>query len=110
MKTKAELEAELEALKAELAHQKNTRTTGPQDAAGSSEQADSKPEPGPEPGSEKAALADFLKSQGIDTGELDLEKLWRQLSDEMGGFARERPALAAVAVFALGFVLGRISK
>lgn len=98
MPTKAELEAELAALKQELAEraQKAAEETAPK--------------AGRILGEGPAALAEMLKSHGIDPTELDLERLWPQLSADFGTVFRTHPALTAVTVFALGFLLGRASK
>ena len=98
MPTKAELEAELEALKQELAERA-------QKAAD-----ETAPKAGRILGEGPAALAEMLKSHGIDPAELDLERFWPQLSDDFGNVLRNHPALTAITVFALGFLLGRASK
>ena len=97
MVTKAELEQELAALREELAAQQKLTAEATAQAAEAASDG-------------KAALAGFLQSHGIDTGDLDIEDLWRQLSGESGDFTRRQPALAAIAVFALGFLLGRMAR
>ena len=96
MATKAQLEAELAALKAQLA-----------DAA-------AKPEPEPEPeaeptqSDEQNAFAALLRDHGVDTK--DIEALWAQFSTELSDMPEQKPLLTAVAAFGLGFALGRMSK
>ncbi|MFV0515451.1 MAG: hypothetical protein ACK5MY_17710 [Jhaorihella sp.] len=105
MVTKAELEQELAALKEELA------ATRKKSAEAAAQTAEAAVDTGAEAAKEgKAALAGFLQSYGIDTRELDIEGLWRQLSGEIGDFSRRQPALAAIAVFGLGFLLGRMAR
>lgn len=105
MVTKAELEQELAELREELAAQQKLTAEAAAQAAEAA--ADATAEAASDG---KAALAGFLQSHGIDTGDLDIEDLWRQLSGEIGDFTRRQPALAAIAVFALGFLLGRMAR
>lgn len=103
MVTKAELEAQLAELKRERAERERAAGKGAERdpaATGADDTA----------AGMKAALEEALRAHGIDTDDLDLDKLWQQVSEEAGALARERPALTAIAIFALGFVLGRMSK
>lgn len=94
MPTKAELEAELAELKRKLADGAETVTDAEESVLGD----------GP------AALAEMLKSHGLDPGDLDLDRLWRQITEDFGDMQRKHPALTAITVFALGFLLGRMSR
>jgi hypothetical protein len=103
MPTKAELEAELEALKQELAARAKEAARTASDFGDKTAGKDL-------PGGGPAALADLLKSHGIDVGELDLDQLWKQLSGDVGSILKNHPALGAITVFTLGFLLGRASR
>ena len=94
MATKAQLEAELATLKAQLA----------------TERPQPEPEPKPEPtvSDEQNAFAALLKDHGVDTK--DIEALWAQFSTELSYLPEQKPLLTAVAAFGLGFALGRMSK
>lgn len=96
MATKAELEAELAALKDKLAETV-------------AEQKPAAPETSQPP---LSFDADTLKSKlieaGLDTD--DIEAVWDQLSAEVGTLQQKNPMLTLVGVFALGFMLGRLSK
>lgn len=103
MVTKAELAAELAALKEELSARKTAA------AAQETTRESAETETGAAEGG-KAALAEFLKSHGIDEDSLDIDALWQRLSDEIGAVAGKQPVLTGIAIFALGFMLGRASK
>ncbi len=112
MVTKAELEAELAELKRELAEREATEAAAEADAPQDrTEPAGPDEKTAPDPVEQmREALAEALKSHGVDPADLDLDGLWKQLSDEIADLARQRPALTAVTAFALGFILGRVSK
>ncbi|MEX0348601.1 MAG: hypothetical protein AB3N15_04180 [Paracoccaceae bacterium] len=94
MATKAELEAELAALKAQLADR--SETTEP------------KTEAEPEVGEVRSSFDKMLAGHGIESSELDA--LWAQFSKELGDFPTQKPLLTTIAAFGLGFTLGRITK
>lgn len=88
MATKAELEAELAELRKQIAQR---------DA--------------PDEGAENSAptmLSDYMSSHGFDAK--DIAELWEQLSKELGHLPQNKPLLTALGVFALGVMLGRMSK
>jgi len=95
MATKAQLEAELANLKAQMAQ--------------------TRPEPEPRSEPEEPPVTDaqgafsaLLEDHGIDTS--DIDALWRQFSDELKDLPEQKPLVTAVAAFGLGFALGRLSK
>jgi hypothetical protein len=90
MATKAELEAEL----ADLRKKMEETASRAADAAS-----------GVEP---PAAFADMLSRHGIESA--DISDLWAKLSDELGPLTQNKTLMAAIGVFGLGFVLGRLSK
>ncbi|WP_372573922.1 hypothetical protein [Ruegeria jejuensis] len=92
MATKAELEAELAALRAQLADKP----------------AEPDPEPAPEAEDDRSTFDRMLAGHGIDSSELDA--LWAQFSKELGDFPTQKPLLTTIAAFGLGFALGRITK
>lgn len=97
MATKAELEAELRALKASLASQEKTPGRAPE------------PEPTPAPeASARASLEEMLGAHGIAPE--DITTLWDQFTEEFGDLPHQKPLLTAIAAFGLGFVLGRMSR
>lgn len=112
MATKAELESELEALKKEMAEKTAKAVaaadSGTDSAADTIRKASETARAAAQGG--KESLIEFLRSHGIDGDNLDIETLWQQMSDEAGDIARKQPVLTGVAIFALGFVLGRVSK
>lgn len=89
MPTKAELEAELAELRAELEEATRTRGDKLRDKAAASAEG----------------LRDMLKESGIDTASLD--QMGPQLLDELGRLQKERPLVTLIGAFALGFVAGR---
>ena len=95
MATKAELEAELAALRAKLAESKPT-TDAPNDDADN----------GPDEKTE--TTASILKEHDVHPE--DLEELWTQFVAELDGLPQRKPLLTAAAAFALGFLLGRATK
>lgn len=98
MATKAQLMAELDLLKQQMASRDDTAPPAPET---SKTDADTDNDP-------KSYLSTLLAAQGIDEGEIDA--LWSQLTGELGDLTREKPMLTAVAAFGIGFVLGRMSK
>lgn len=102
MVTKAELEAELAELKREMAAREATQAS--REDAKEAAASDTAPD------SMRDALSRALQSHGIDPSDLDLDGLWQQISGEAEDLMQKRPALAAIAIFALGFILGRVSK
>ncbi|MEM8630652.1 MAG: hypothetical protein AAGF74_05400 [Pseudomonadota bacterium] len=91
MATKAELEAELAALKLEM----NAPANDPAEAD-------------PEPKSGDTRLEAFFADHGLSKD--DLEALWSQFSKELGDLPHEKPITLALGAFGLGFLLGRMSK
>ena len=100
MATKAELEAELAALRAELADRSKTASDA---GAGDAEPASSS-----SGDRDPSALDRLLAEHGIE--DIDTAKLLEQLSDELGGLPQNKPILTALAAFVLGFAFGRLSK
>ncbi len=91
MATKAELEAELTALKKELDAAKEA----------SADVVDASPV---DTGAFKRALAD------AGLAPEDIEAVWDQFSGELGALQQKNPMLMLVGAVALGFLLGRMSK
>lgn len=89
MPTKAELEAELATLKADL-EQARERRAHP--ARASAEAAAN-------------GLSEMLKQAGIDAG--TLEALGPGLLDELASLQQDRPLTVLIGAFALGFAAGR---
>lgn len=103
MTTKAELETELAALRKEMAERdKMLETTA----------SERQTEPGPE--DKNAApprlsmIEDALKQYGIEPD--DLDAIWEKLSAELNHLPRDKPILTHAVAFALGFILGRMTK
>ena len=93
MATKAELEAELELMKAQLSQRDEPlRNDKPERKGTEGNQSDSK------------------VSDAIDFGSEEIEKMLSQLSDELGDFPQNKPLLTALGAFALGFAFGRMTK
>lgn len=91
MATKAELEAELERLRTELADR---------DSVDASEG---------KTGDESETPVDrFLADRGLSVE--DFEGLLEQLSEELGKLPQNKPVLTALGAFALGFLAGRMTK
>ncbi len=112
MVTKAELEAELELLRRELAEARE-KAPGPRAPAPDAPEEAGARDMDEGDGEEAArtpeqAIAEILKAHGLDAA--DLDGLAGQLADELGELMGKRPALTAISIFALGFVLGRLSK
>ncbi|WP_068113340.1 hypothetical protein [Tropicimonas marinistellae] len=96
MATKAELEAELEKLRAEMA----ARPEPALGAKASSEQTRTE--------AAETALDRFLSDHDLKID--DFENLLKRLSEEVGGLPQHKPILTALGAFALGFFAGRMSK
>ncbi|WP_425046405.1 hypothetical protein [Primorskyibacter sp. S87] len=101
MATKAQLEAELAALKAQLASRPESSTADPASVSEESASAGTAEEA-------KDRFTELLREQGIDPTEI--ETLWSSLSHELEDLTRDKPLVTAIAAFALGFALGRITK
>lgn len=102
MATQAQLMAELELLKQQMANRDDAMA----DIAESA-----KPKVSAEPAADtdpKTYLSTLLASHGIDEHEIDAA--WAQLTGELGDLSREKPLLTVVAAFGIGFLLGRMSK
>lgn len=97
MATKAQLQIEL----AELRQQMASRQKGPDPAVTPDKKSTANIDP-------RAQFAELLTSHGIDADEI--ERLWKQFSQELGDLSREKPLLTAAGSFGIGFVLGRMSK
>lgn len=101
MATKAELEAELAALRGIIAEQSKAIEDPPE--------KDTPAEPAAsEESTVRSALEEVLAEHGVETD--DLGALWTQLSEELEGLTKNKPLVTALAAFALGFVLGRATK
>jgi len=111
MATKAELTAELKLLKEKMAQ----ADAAPEDRSVPA-QSGIESRAGSGAGSETAApdtdgsglFASVLKQHGIAAD--DIDELWKQFSSELGDLAEKKPLVTAIAAFALGFVVGRMSK
>jgi len=99
MATKAELQAELEQLRAQMTQRRES------DDGESSAEAD---EAGTNDAQPQDGWASLLKSQGLDA--TDTEALLEQLSEELGDLPHNKPLITSIAAFGVGFVLGRMSK
>lgn len=94
MATKAQLEAELAALKSQLAKAEPTPEPEP---VTEPEQADG-----------QSSFSALLREHGVSTE--DIDALWKQFSAELSDMPEKKPLVTAVAAFGLGFALGRLSK
>ena len=118
MVTKAELEAELAELRRELAERDRAAADSEAAAGADTDTATDSGAGAPDPagaadvaaGRMREALDEVLRAHGVDPAALDLDRLWEQLAGEIGDLSRQRPALTAIALFSLGFILGRMSK
>ena len=90
MATKAQLEAEVAELKRQLAEQQTQREEAKPEASNSEDDAGG---------------AGILEELGIKGD--DMQALWEQFSEELGGFPERKPLLTMIGVFAAGFLLGR---
>ena len=100
MATKAELEAELAALRGILAEQSQAIEDPPDAPPAEDKEEDDTPV--------RSALEEVLAEHGVETDQLG--DLWTQLSEELEGLTKNKPLVTALAAFALGFVLGRATK
>ena len=105
MATKAELETELAALRAEVETLAKDRSSAPRSE---SERDVGDDHEGGTPPDHVAALHKLLRECGIDHDEI--ESLWKQFSSELEDLQQHKPVFLALGAFALGFVLGRSSK
>lgn len=103
MATKAQLLAELDLLKQQMASRDDISESQSDARNKTAEQAADSEDSDP-----KSYLSKLLEEQGIDKDEIDA--LWSQLTGELGDLAREKPLLTTAAAFGVGFVLGRMSK
>lgn len=112
MATKAQLMAELDLLKQQMASRDDIPSSDPDPAkseTGTGSGGNAGDETGEEAGNEaKSYLGSLLASQGIDDSEV--EALWSQLTDELGDLTRDKPLLTALTALGIGFALGRLSK
>ncbi len=101
MATKAQLMAELELLKQQMASR---------DDLASSKMSNAKPDDvgDDQDHDPKSYLSKMLEAHGVDKDEIDA--LWTQLTEELGDLTREKPLLTTAAAFGVGFILGRMSK
>lgn len=96
MATKAELESELAALRAQNAALRSQAEQGA-DGAGATDKAATS--------GLAQKLHDVLDEHGIDTANIDA--LGHQLKDELSRLQRDQPLLALLGAFAIGCVVGR---
>lgn len=100
MATKAELEAELAALKHQMDEQTaSTSQTAPPDGA----PPEDAPAPMAEGDQDLSATLDALKAG-------DVAGLAGQIEHELKDLSLNKPVMTALGAFALGFVVGRASK
>ena len=99
MATKAQLMAELDALKQQMASRDDPAPTTPDET----EQTDENPDSDP-----LSSLSCMFTSHGIAAA--DLDALWSKFSNEVNELSHDKPLLTAAAAFGLGFALGRMSK
>jgi hypothetical protein len=103
MATKAELLAELDALRAKMAEIDEPETPAPQDPS---------PSDGASQETERAAAASelerLLTPHGVSVSEI--EGLVQQLWKELDTLPHNKPIVTAIAAFALGFLAGRLTK
>jgi hypothetical protein len=105
MATKAELEAELVQLKAELA--RHTDLADAPDAAGRDTSQD-EAEPAPDTDTEWSRLKLVLAEHGLD--EDDLTAFGQKLLHEVQDLHKEKPMVTLIAAFAIGCLVGRVIK
>ena len=108
MATKAQLLAELDLLKQQMASRDDISESQSDARNKTAEQAADSENTVSEDSDPKSYLSKLLEEQGIDKDEIDA--LWSQLTGELGDLTREKPLLTTAAAFGVGFVLGRISK
>lgn len=112
MASKAELQAELDILRtkmAELDHM-NAAIKAAQEEAPQHEQPVMEPKNRGETDFSDAAseLERILAPYGVSASEIEAlaERFWKELDT----FPQQKPLLTAIAAFALGFLLGRLTK
>lgn len=103
MATKAELERELAELRRQMQERPEAVAADPVE----------EPEPGIEPeavpkGTGNDLIDQFLKEQGVAME--DIREVMDQFNEELGDLPQNKPLLTALGAFAIGFVLGRMSK
>ncbi len=57
---------------------------------------------------DKDGFARILSDHGIDAAQID--DLWARFSEELAHLPERKPMVATLSAFALGFVIGRMSK
>lgn len=93
MATKAQLEAELTKLRAELKEVRNSQTP--------SKDADADTEgPAPEPETDSADILHAMQDGDFGTA-------LHQLTEELEGLTSRKPLLTALGVFVVGYLIGR---
>lgn len=102
MATKAELEKELAALKQELEQRRAA------DVAAALSSDAPRDHNGDETDGDALGLKKVLKEHGMDAE--SIESLGGTLLEELKALQKERPLTMVLAAFALGLVVGRVSK
>ena len=112
MATKAELQAELDSLRAKMAELDDLDRTADASQKEEPEQEQSQPEPthGSKSGLSDAAseLERILAPHGVSSS--DIEALAKQLWEELDNLPQNKPLVTAIGAFALGFLIGRMTK
>jgi hypothetical protein len=109
MATKAVLEAELIQLRAQLADQKRSAASTDTEVNSRSEVIAETPESTEAPHDEAQEVLNRLVAEN-SLGSGDIQAVMEKLSDELGDFPHKKPLLTALAAFALGVVVGRMTK
>lgn len=112
MATRSEMEAELYALKAKMAELDKLEKEATE------EQAQPAPEPVTEPPDETAPRASLKEAKSeiqrllepYGLSEETLEELATEFWNELDALPQNKPLITAIGAFALGFVLGRMTK
>lgn len=103
MTSRAELTEELRHLRAEMDRLDEKVAVEPASTP------DPEPAPEPEPDPEvEAELAQILSAYGVDLE--DIQELGAQFRTELENLPRDRPLVALLGAFALGVVVGRMTK
>lgn len=107
MTTKAELEAEVAALRHAIEERDKVLETN---AREDDEKANSPAADDVHEGAQRSSsmIEDALKQYGIEPD--DLDAIWEKLSVELNHLPRDKPILTHAVAFALGFILGRMTK
>ncbi len=124
MATKAELEAELAVLRAQLAEEdpvppsdqdksapdgeNSTANTGPDEASTGTESQGTTSQGETSQDADHPILDRLLSGQTPHAE--DIKAILEQLSQELGDLPKEKPVLTALAAFALGVLVGRMTK